>query len=183
MQNPVIGSLGETLVRWHALCYFAIRSRVRTTQIMKEACMSIFTKEKIIVPWDFSEMSKTALARAVELAESNEQVEVVHVTPYPAAMEPSVVWGAYSEDNIRENLEKSFRKEIPDDQYPGIKFNALFGDPGSEITRVAKELNAGLVVISSHGRTGIERLLMGSVAERVVRMSPCPVLVLRVAKK
>ena len=53
--------------------------------------MSFFTKEKIIVPWDFSDMSKTALARAVELAESNEQVEVVHVTPYPAAMEPSVI--------------------------------------------------------------------------------------------
>ena len=141
--------------------------------------MSFFTNEKIIVPWDFSEMSKSALAKAVELADSNEQIEVVHVTPYPAAMEPSVVWGAYSEETIRENLLESFRREIPDDQYPGIKFHALFGDPGSEIARVAKELNAGLVVISSHGRTGVKRMLMGSVAERVVRMSPCPVLVLR----
>ncbi len=144
--------------------------------------MSFFTKEKIIVPWDFSDMSKSALAKAVELAETNDQVTVIHVTPYPAALEPSVVWGAYSEDNIRENLEKSFRKEVPESKYPDIEFIALFGDPGTEVARMANELKAGLVIISSHGRTGIERLLMGSVAERVVRMSPCPVLVLRVPK-
>ena len=59
--------------------------------------MSFFTEQPIVVPWDFSEMSKQALAKAVELAESNEQIEVIHVTPYPAAMEPSVVWGTYSE--------------------------------------------------------------------------------------
>ncbi|MEZ6094353.1 MAG: universal stress protein [Pirellulaceae bacterium] len=55
----------------------------------------------------------------------------------------------------------------------------MFGDPGSEITRFAKENDAGLIVISSHGRTGVSRLLLGSVAERVVRLAPCPVLVLR----
>lgn len=138
-----------------------------------------FTQQPIVVPWDFSDMSKNALAKAVELAGSPDQVEVVHVTPYPAAMEPSVVWGAYSEENICENLEKSFRKEIPEAMYPGIKFTAFFGDPGSQIAHFAKQLKAGLVVISSHGRTGFQRLFIGSVAERVVRMSPCPVLVLR----
>lgn len=138
-----------------------------------------FTKQPIVVPWDFSDMSKDALAKATELAESNDQIEVVHVTPYPAAMEPSVVWGAYSEENICDNLSESFRKEIPESMYPGIKFTAFFGDPGSQIAHFAEKLNAGLVVISSHGRTGFQRLLIGSVAERVVRMSPCPVLVLR----
>jgi nucleotide-binding universal stress UspA family protein len=141
--------------------------------------MSFFTKQPIIVPWDFSEMSKQALAKAVELAESNEQIEVVHVTPYPAAMEPSVVWGTYSEEDIRANLLKSFREEIPEDKYPGIKFSTYFGDPGSHIAKHASQVDAGLIVISSHGRTGLQRLFIGSVAERVVRMSPCPVLVLR----
>ena len=142
--------------------------------------MSFFTKQPIVVPWDFSEMSKNALAKAVELAESNEQVEVVHVTPYPAAMEPSVVWGTYSEDDIRHNLLKSFREEIPEDKYPGIKFTAFFGDPGGQIAKHAEHVDAGLIVISSHGRSGFQRLFIGSVAERVVRMSHCPVLVLRV---
>ena len=52
-------------------------------------------------------------------------------------------------------------------------------DEVSEITEQAKAMNAGLIVISSHGRTGVPRFLMGSVAERVVRLAPCPVLVLR----
>ena len=145
--------------------------------------MALFTKQPIIVPWDFSDLSKSALAEAFELAESPEQIEVVHVTPYPAPLEPTVVWGTFSEDDIRENLVKSFRQEIPDEKYPGIVFTALFGDPGSQIADHARKCHAGLVVISSHGRTGMERLLLGSVAERVVRLSPCPVLVLRKDQK
>ena len=141
----------------------------------------MFTKQPILVPWDFSEMSKDALARAVDMAESPEQVHVFHVTPYPSAVEPSVVWGTYSEDVIRDNLTKSFHREVPDDKYSGIQFSATFGDPGTEITKKAKDLDAGLIIISSHGRTGIPRFLMGSVAERVVRLAPCPVLVLRQA--
>jgi nucleotide-binding universal stress UspA family protein len=141
--------------------------------------MSVFTKQPIVVPWDFSEMSSSALAKAVELADSTDQLEVVHVTPYPSAVEPSVVWGTYTEENIQENLLKSFRKEVPEDKYPGLKFVSYFGDPGSQITKHAQKIDAGLIVISSHGRTGVTRFLMGSVAERVVRLSPCPVLVLR----
>ena len=143
--------------------------------------MSALTTQPIVVPWDFSEMSKNALAKAVELAASGQAIEVVHVTPYPAVMEPSVVWGAYSEDEICENLTKAFRAEIPEDKYPGVTFHAFFGDPGSQIAKHAENVGAGLVVISSHGRTGLTRIVMGSVAERVVRLAPCPVLVLRSA--
>lgn len=53
------------------------------------------------------------------------------------------------------------------------------GDPGVEIVKVATELKAGLIVMPSHGRTGLKHLLLGSVAERVVRTATCPVLVLR----
>jgi nucleotide-binding universal stress UspA family protein len=141
--------------------------------------MNSFTNQPIIVPWDFSEMSRDALDKAVEMAGSNEQVEVVHVTPYPSAMEPSVVWGTYNEEDIREKLFESFQKEVPAAKYPGINFTAFFGDPGGQIAKFAKEKNAGLIVISSHGRTGVKRLLLGSVAERVVRLAPCPVIVLR----
>lgn len=141
--------------------------------------MKTFAKSKIVVPWDFSEMSLEALASAAEIAETPSQIKVVHVTPYPAAVEPSIVWGTYSEDDIAVNLDKSFREQVPEDRYPGIEFVSMFGDPGTEIAKFAAEVDAGLVVISSHGRKGITRLLLGSVAERVVRMSPCPVLVLR----
>ena len=143
--------------------------------------MPLFTQKPIIVPWDYSDMSKNALAKAFELAESGEQIEVIHVTPYPSAVdvEPTVIWGSYSEEVIRENLTNSFRDDIPEDKYPGIVFSALFGDPGTKISDRAKAVDAGLIVISSHGRKGLKRLLLGSVAERVIRLAPCPVLVLR----
>ncbi len=141
--------------------------------------MQFFTNQPIIVPWDFSEMSNDALQKALELAESPKQIEVVHVTPYPSVMEPNVVWGTFTEEGVRENLIEYFHKDLPADKYEGLKFTVLFGDPGSEITNRAKEVDAGLIVISSHGRTGIKRFLLGSVAERVTRLAPCPVLVLR----
>ncbi len=145
--------------------------------------MNKFTDKPVVVPWDFSESSKTALQRAIELAGSNEQIEVVHVTSYPAAMEPGVVWGTYSEELIQRNLLKSFRATVLESRYPGISFTAYFGDPGSEIVRHADNVDAGLIVVSSHGRTGLSRFLIGSVAERVVRLAHCPVLVLREPKE
>ncbi len=54
-----------------------------------------------------------------------------------------------------------------------------FGDPGHEIARYAEQISAGLIVVSSHGTSGLERLLIGSVADRVVRLARCAVLVLK----
>ena len=141
--------------------------------------MKIITDQPVIVPWDFSDACKKALAQAVDLVGSPDQITVVHVTPYPPATEYSVIWGTYSEDNISQNLKKSFFEEVTDEKFAGLNFKSLFGDPGSGIVDLANELEAGLIVISSHGRTGVPRLLLGSVAERVVRMANCPVLVLR----
>ena len=141
--------------------------------------MKNITDQPVIVPWDFSDESKKALEKAIDLVQSPDQITVVHITPYPPATEYSVIWGTYNEDQIRHNLIKSFHKEMPGELYDKLKFTSLFGDPGSGIVKLAKDLQAGLIIISSHGRTGIPRLLLGSVAERVVRLSPCPVLVLR----
>lgn len=141
--------------------------------------MKKYTLNTVIVPWDFSPMSKSALEAALEMVDSPDKIEVVHVTAYPAATEYGVIWGTMTEDTIRENLEKSFKKEMTTKEFPELKFTAVFGDPGSRITELAKERDAGLIVISSHGHTGLSRLLLGSVAERVVRLAPCPVLVLR----
>lgn len=141
--------------------------------------MPFNTRQPIIVPWDFSEMSSNALEKALELADSPAQVKVVHVSARPSVMEPGIVWGTITEESLQENLLESFFKMVPKNKYPGLTFVALFGDPGSELADYATEIKAGLIVISSHGRTGVKRFLMGSVAERVVRLSPCPVLVLR----
>jgi nucleotide-binding universal stress UspA family protein len=64
---------------------------------------------------------------------------------------------------------------------PGITFEhrLVMGDPATEIVRVAEEEKAELIVLGTHGRTGLSRILMGSVAEAVVRHAPCPVLIYR----
>ncbi|MCH2182307.1 MAG: universal stress protein [Mariniblastus sp.] len=141
--------------------------------------MNTFTSKTIIVPWDFSETSRQALNKAVEIAGSSAQVKVVHVTPYPDTIEPSMIWGDYDENDIRSNLKTSFFASVSQADYPGLEFFAVFGSPGSEIADFAEKHDAGLIVISSHGQTRLERFLIGSVAERVIRLAHCPVLVLR----
>jgi len=140
--------------------------------------MQRFLDSTVIVPWDFSAESVNALQTTLEMVDAN-QIHVLHVATYPTATEPGVIWGTITEDTIIEHLDKAFRESATKNQFPELKFSTLFGDPGSRIAETARDEQASLIVISSHGRTGLGRLLLGSVAERVVRLAPCPVLVLR----
>ena len=75
--------------------------------------------------------------------------------------------------------EKALADRFSAPEFAGAKLVAKVGDPGHEIAEFAEEIDAELIVIPSHGRTGLTRLLLGSVAERVVRLAHCPVLVFR----
>jgi nucleotide-binding universal stress UspA family protein len=90
------------------------------------------------------------------------------------------VWGAVTEDTIADSAQQQFAKtQSSHPEFAGLNLKTLFGDPGMVLTDYAQEINAELIVVSSHGRTGLTRLLLGSVAERIVRHAHCPVLVLR----
>jgi nucleotide-binding universal stress UspA family protein len=141
--------------------------------------MKKYALNTVVVPWDFSPMSKSALEAALEMVETPDKIELIHVTPFPPPMEYGMMWGTLTEPDIQNNLAKSFEKAMQEGGFPELKFTSMFGDPGSAIAEFAKSKEAGLVVISSHGHTGLSRVFLGSVAERVVRLSPCPVLVLR----
>ncbi|MFT7630187.1 MAG: nucleotide-binding universal stress UspA family protein [Mariniblastus sp.] len=141
--------------------------------------MKKFKIDTVLVPWDFSEMSEAALKTALEMVASPDKIEVIHVTPFPASAEYGVMWGGFAESSVLETMSNSFHAHAAKCGLPDLKFAALFGDPGSRISSYAEEQGVSLIVISSHGHTGLSRLLLGSVAERVVRMAPCPVLVLR----
>jgi nucleotide-binding universal stress UspA family protein len=145
--------------------------------------MAAITSGSVVVPWDFSDDSRNALSEAFRLAESPAKVEVVHVVPYPDWDVPAVAWITFSEDDIREKVTAGFRAEFPESGDRSPRFVVLFGDPGSQIAEHAADIKAGLIVVSSHGRTGFARMMLGSVAERVVRLAPCPVLVLRSAER
>lgn len=141
--------------------------------------MSWFDGKKAVVPIDFSEDSQRAIDMALNVVARPEDVYVVHVASDLSALEPGVVWETIDDESRRKNLERSFREKFEDSKYRGINFSVAFGDAGHEVANYAEEIDADVIVMPSHGRTGIKRLLIGSVAERVIRLAHCPILVLR----
>ena len=141
--------------------------------------MSWFPKKKIVVPIDFSNESRDAVETALSLAESPAGVHVVHVLQKLSATEPAATWGELDDETRRRHATKAVRELFSEARHDGMKVDIAFGDPGHEIAKHAEALGAELIVIPSHGLSGIKRLLIGSVAERVVRLAHCPVLVLR----
>jgi nucleotide-binding universal stress UspA family protein len=132
-----------------------------------------------VVPFDFSDESLAALDTALELAPPGAQVLVIHVLPELEANEPGVVWGTVDRTSRTRHAEQALRERLGQDRSGRVQFTIEFGDPGHEIAAFAARQQAGLIVLPSHGRTGLKRLLIGSVAERVVRLASCPVLVLK----
>ena len=138
--------------------------------------------KKILFPTDFSETSKFAMEYAIEFAkEFGAELEIVHVlfdeSHIVAFYLPQVTF-----QNLDKELEDSARKQLDTfiASYPHLKsvsygVKLLKGTPFVEIVAEAKSYGADMIVIGTHGRTGLEHVLFGSTAEKVVRKSPCPV--------
>lgn len=143
--------------------------------------------KRVLAPTDFSEQADAALAEAFDLVQAPTDVTVLHVAPpleSYAVADPAIVWESVSDERRRVRLERSFREAPvidgqPDPRRAKIDFHVVFGHPVAEIAGFADKHGFDMIVIPSHGRQGLERLFVGSVAERVVRAAHCPVLVLR----
>ncbi|MEE8452316.1 MAG: universal stress protein [Thermoguttaceae bacterium] len=136
-------------------------------------------RKTVVVPIDFSDDAFAALETAGELAADRTDLHIVHVLPLMEPTDPGIIWATVDDESRRENASEALHKELADRGFDGIEVVIRFGDPGHEIATYAKETKAGLVVVSSHGQTALRHLLIGSVAERVVRLAHCPVLVLK----
>lgn len=141
--------------------------------------MSWVPKQTILVPVDFSDDSFAAVDVALDLVQDPAGVHIVHVLPEPAMLEPGIEWVEIDNELRIRRAEDAIRQRLVDPKYAPVQIDILFGDPGYRIAEHARRLGAELIVTPSHGRTGLERILLGSVAERVIRLSHCPVLVLR----
>jgi len=141
--------------------------------------MKLLPRKTIVVPFDFSDHSVAAVDTALEIADDDSQIHVVHVLQELHVADPGVVWQTIDNDNRAEHATEEMRKRLEGEKYKDVELHIEFGDAGHQISDFAKQNNCELIVMPSHGRTGIKRLLIGSVAERVVRLSHCPVLVLR----
>ena len=141
----------------------------------------------ILLPTDFSECARHAVPYAAELARLvGARVVCLHdVEP----VVPAVGWTPIAEPlpvaDVGEQLEDSAARELPRfarcEEFEGLDVEDVItrGEAAAEIVRVASERAADLIVISSHGRAGLGRILFGSTAESVVRHAPCPVLVVK----
>jgi nucleotide-binding universal stress UspA family protein len=141
--------------------------------------------QRILVPMDFSAQSRGALALASRLAKEAGPVHLIlaHSTHVPAELE---AYAATHADFFREKLPAQAAAELErmlgELQDAGIscEYVALQGSPEQRIVELAKERGATLIVMGTHGRGGLSHVLLGSVAERVLRLAPCPVLTVRV---
>ena len=141
--------------------------------------MSWLPKSKIVVPVDFSDQSITAVDAALSLVEKPSSIYVIHVLPVLTDYEAGVLFNTVDDEARISHTEKGLRDRLSHVKYAGFHPQVAFGDPGYEIATYAEQIAADLIVLPSHGRTGLTRLLIGSVAERVVRLAHCPVLVLK----
>lgn len=145
----------------------------------------MFDIKTIVVPTDFSKISFSAFEYARDMAEKmNAEIHLIHVMEKT----PPLLTGQYSGTTEEEKLismEKDLRSRLSETaetltEDSNIRIIEVFriGTDYEEIVNYSKEINGDLIVIATHGRTGIFHTLLGSVAEKVIRFSKCPVLVI-----
>lgn len=131
---------------------------------------------KILVPTDFSHTGDAAMALAAILAkETGARLEIVHVEESPLAYGGGEMYYGIPEPNAGE-LRSMLLKVVPPDPQVQFQHHLLVGEPSAALARFAEEEQVDMIVMGTHGRTGLLRALMGSVAESVVRQAKCPVL-------
>jgi nucleotide-binding universal stress UspA family protein len=145
------------------------------------------TARRFLVPVDFSNSSLRALRYAVGLAaESGGSLTIVHVVPADYG------WLGIGQEEFRD-LDKSLQRQAGDRLRAMAEANVprntpadlevRVGRPAEEIVAAASESKSDLIVLSTHGLSGLDRYLIGSVADRVARLAPCPVFLMRAGKE
>lgn len=172
-----LGSVAEEAVR-HAVC------PVLTIREQQEP-MPVDTMHRILVPVDFSAYSERALIHAKEIAASfDARLQVLHIIeefiPPTFYMSTGAAAVTFSPE-LKAKTKEALLELLQDTDGPEVQadFYVLEGNAAHDIVDFAKEKKSDLIVIATHGRTGLEHLLMGSVTEKVVRRAPCPVFTVR----
>jgi nucleotide-binding universal stress UspA family protein len=135
----------------------------------------------ILHPTDFSASAQAALAVAASLARDHRaRLVLLFVSPPPVSS--GDIFMPFPEEDYETRARRQFwLLQTNDPSFSKLEVDALVaeGDPAREILRAAKNVGADLIVMGSHGRTGIARVLLGSVAEAVLRRAECPVLTVK----
>lgn len=181
VDHALIGSIAEAVVRRAACPVLTVRPTAEHTET---------SPQRILVPIDLSVHARSALAHAREIAEdSGAEVHLLHVVqsfPDYGTAEIPPVTETLSETERRE-VEAALREiagEVLGDDLPvTLHVDEALGNPALLVLDLAERLNADLIVLGSHGRSGIRRFWLGSVTEKVVQLAPCPVFTVKVFGK
>ncbi len=133
----------------------------------------------VIVPVDFSGQSADAVATGLSVVEDPANLHLIHVLLPLDAISPLTALGDLSDESRQDHTAAQLTTIADENNASAAQRAVLFGSPGLEITDYAHRQKADLIVIPSHGYHGVKRLILGSVAERVIRHADCNVLVLR----
>lgn len=141
--------------------------------------------KKVLVPIDFSDYSKSALKYAVNFCKKFDAEIILIYVIEPVIYPPDFSMGQIAipsvnaewDERAKQELEKLAKSDITKDAR--IKTIIKTGKPFIEVIETAGELDVDLIIIATHGHSGVEHILFGSTAEKVVRKAPCPVLTLR----
>ncbi len=174
-----LGSVAEEIVRLAHCPVLTVREN-ETSDIHFESL------NRILVPIDFSVHSEDALRYAHEIAKrSGAQLDLLHVVPvnaYPS-MNDTGAFSMYAEQpgdieaRALEHLENLYKRMIG--SAGNVRFHIMHGAGAHEIIEQAIEMKSNLIVIGTHGLTGIERFMLGSVTAKTLRRAPCPVFVVK----
>lgn len=141
--------------------------------------MSWLKRKSVLIPIDFSELSYQALGPAKELVDDMSSLKLIHVLSPLHPADPAAMWDTLSDEDRKQKVRSFTHKKLDELGYGELPIEVSIGDTTSKIVDYAQEIDADLIVMPSHGRKGVSRFLIGSVAEQVVRLSHCPVLILK----
>jgi nucleotide-binding universal stress UspA family protein len=139
----------------------------------------MFPLRTVLHATDFSDSSAAAFRVACTLARAYDaRLVVIHVQPAPATVR-QVGRSILDEDARREELLRQMHDSWPEAGPARLEYRVLTGDPAEEVLRAAHEDPCDILVLGTHGRRGLSRLFLGSVAEGVLRHAACPVVTVR----
>jgi nucleotide-binding universal stress UspA family protein len=189
LKHVLLGSTAERVVR-HAPCPVLVvrREAGREAPAAQPTSApggetSALRIQRVLMPVDFSEPSREALAYARQLAEQfHAELILAHVTELPF-VDPNLaeIDTQTFEENARQSAQEQLDKAVAALRTAGITASGrlLTGVPWNEVVEFARREPVDLIVAGTHGYTGLKHILLGSTAERIIRHAPCPVLVVR----
>ncbi len=179
LKRVLLGSVTERVVQ-HAPCdVLVVRSDAETPE------GALGPLHRILVPTDFSRPADQALARAVQVAKLTQaEIHLVHAYEFPTtigALDVSLAIPQEFYDEIRDASMKQLDQRVKEAAATGLQAEGhlTVGPPARGILDAAARIGANLIVMGTRGRAGMKRVLVGSVAERTVRLASCPVLTVK----